>query len=58
MTDRPKHEPQSSNPSPTKKPYRAPVLIQWGTLQDITQAAGKTSPHPDGGPFKGNTRTH
>ena len=23
-----------------KKPYDAPILVRWGTLRDITQAAG------------------
>jgi len=58
MADRTKDEPQSSNPLPGKKPYRAPALIQWGTLQDITQQAGKTSPHGDAAPSKvSNKRT-
>ena len=58
MTDRTKDEPQSSNPPPSRKPYRAPALIQWGTLQEITQTAGKTSPHGDGSsPSKSNKRT-
>ena len=23
-----------------RKPYDAPILVRWGTLRDITQAAG------------------
>jgi hypothetical protein len=25
-----------------KKPYEAPVLVEWGSLMDVTQAAGQT----------------
>lgn len=58
MTDPTKVEPQSSNPPPTKKPYRAPALIQWGALEDITQTAGKSSPRTDSAPSKtSNKRT-
>jgi hypothetical protein len=32
-----------------KKPYRAPDLIRWGDLSEITQTAGKSSSTPDGG---------
>ena len=30
-----------------KKPYAAPVLVEWGSLMDLTQAVGQTG-HPDG----------
>ena len=60
MTDPTKAEPQSSNPPPTKKPYRAPALIHWGTLQDITQSAGKNASAAVDNPpsFKGNRKTN
>lgn len=59
MTDRTKDEAESSTTPPAKKEYRAPVLIQWGTLRDITRAAGNTSPHLDGAPNKtALKRTH
>lgn len=44
------------DPSSAKKPYVAPVLVQWGTLRDMTQSAGK-SKGPDGGKGKSPTRT-
>jgi hypothetical protein len=36
-----------------KKPYKAPELIQWGTLRDITRTVGKSG-NSDGG--SGNTQ--
>ncbi len=38
-----------------KKPYAAPVLVEWGSLMDLTQAVGQTG-HPDGG-HKHSNRT-
>lgn len=35
---------------PEKKPYTPPVLIDWGTLADLTQAVG-WSGKKDGGRF-------
>lgn len=35
---------------PQKKPYNCPVLIDWGTLEDLTQSAGWTGKN-DGGRF-------
>ena len=35
---------------PKKKPYTPPVLIDWGTLADLTQAVG-WSGKKDGGRF-------
>ncbi len=39
-----------------KKPYEAPVLVRWGTLQEITQAVGNRGAS-DGG-TKRNKRTN
>ena len=59
MTDRTKDEAEASTTSPAKKTYRAPALVQWGTLRDITQSAGKNaSAASDSGPSKGNKKTH
>ena len=33
-----------------KKPYKAPVLTQWGTLRDITQTVGQNGKQDGGGP--------
>jgi hypothetical protein len=43
-----KEKVDGGNPRP-KKPYRAPDLIRWGDLSEITQTAGKSSSTPDGG---------
>lgn len=32
-----------------KKAYEAPVLIEWGTLQDLTRAAGSRGKSDHGG---------
>ena len=37
-----------SRPEQKKAPYAAPVLVQWGSLRDITQSVGRTG-SPDGG---------
>ncbi len=39
-----------------KKPYEPPVLKEWGTLRDITQAVG-SSGNDDGGKGKQPRRT-
>lgn len=31
-----------------KKPYKAPELQKWGSMRDITLAAGTVSAHSDG----------
>ena len=49
-------EDPARDPSSAKKQYVAPVLVQWGTLRDMTQSAGK-SKGPDGGKGKSPTRT-
>ena len=28
------------SPTPTKKPYVAPIVMSWGTLRDMTQKLG------------------
>ena len=56
MNDRTKDDAPSAAPA-QKKPYQAPVLIQWGTLRDITQTSGKTSKSSDGGGAKVANRT-
>ncbi len=57
MTDHKKSDDGASPTTKVKKPYRAPALIEWGTLRDITQTAGKSSVHSDGGSFKQNKQT-
>lgn len=49
-------EDSARDPSSAKKQYVAPVLVQWGTLRDMTQSAGK-SKGPDGGSGKSPRRT-
>lgn len=37
------HQEQSASASEAetaRKPYRAPTLVPWGSLRDVTQAAG------------------
>lgn len=34
--------PQIPRLGQTRKPYAAPTLISWGTLQDITRAVGRS----------------
>ncbi|CAN5868049.1 hypothetical protein BH11PSE3_BH11PSE3_08140 [soil metagenome] len=46
---------RSSEQTPAKQPYAAPVLVTWGTLRDITQSVG-SSGNSDGAK-KGRTRT-
>jgi hypothetical protein len=42
--DRNKDEANSSNDTPAqKKPYRAPALVDWGTLRDLTQSLSGTA---------------
>ena len=31
---------QPAQPSQVRKPYRAPELLHWGTMRDITLAVG------------------
>ena len=45
-------KPAAAAPRPPKKIYRAPRLVEWGTLEEITRTAGKSSPVPDGGSGK------
>jgi hypothetical protein len=35
-------------PSQARKPYKAPELLHWGTMRDITLSAGTKSTHSDG----------
>jgi hypothetical protein len=48
-----------STPTPPapKKPYRAPVLVRWGTLRDITQAVGRSGNSDGGGNNQGRSKT-
>lgn len=45
-----------SEPPPDKKPYASPVLMQWGTMLEITKALGLGG-KPDGGIIKLAQRT-
>jgi hypothetical protein len=40
--------PKNMTPENRKRPYAPPVLVQWGTLRDITQSVGNTGAN-DGG---------
>jgi hypothetical protein len=55
-----KDEPISPTPkpdqdAPAKKPYEAPVLVRWGTLQELTRSVGFRG--ASDGAKKGATRT-
>ena len=54
MVDRPTDE-KNEGASPSKKPYSAPVLLEWGTLRDITLNVGHSG-NSDGAK-KGSNRT-
>lgn len=54
MADRTTDEETASGTSP-KKPYRAPALLEWGTLRDITLNNGHSG-NSDGAK-KGSNRT-
>lgn len=46
-------------PSARKKPYRAPTLVCWGTLRDITRAVGRSGKNDHAPPGHGNiNKTH
>ena len=47
----------ASRSSFQKKPYEKPALERLGTLTDLTQNKGSSSPTGDGG-SKGSTKTH
>jgi hypothetical protein len=34
--------------SQARKPYKAPELLRWGTMRDITLSTGTSSTHSDG----------
>ncbi len=57
MIDLKKDDAQAAGSSSVRKAYRAPLLVEWGSLRDVTQTAGKTSTHTDGGKGKQNQRT-
>ena len=58
MSERAKDDAKSPSSMPARKPYRAPALVQWGTLREVTMAIGKTSKSGDSGTAKGNKQTH
>jgi len=41
---------------PARRPYGAPVLVNWGTLHELTSKVGRTG-HQDGGSIKNKTKT-
>jgi hypothetical protein len=45
-------------PPAPKKPYRAPTLVRWGTLRDITQTVGRSGKDDHGDPRRGPSKTH
>ncbi len=55
--DRNKDEAASSNDAPAQKqPYRAPALVDWGTLRDLTQSLSGSA-GSDGAKKGANRRT-
>jgi hypothetical protein len=40
MDSKPNNTGLTSDRSPEKKPYTAPVLVRWGTLRDLTLKVG------------------
>lgn len=54
------HEQKSGSASEAqaaRKPYRAPTLIPWGSLRDMTRAAGRDGAS-DGGTKHNKRGTH
>ncbi|TAJ86538.1 lasso RiPP family leader peptide-containing protein [Reyranella sp.] len=56
MNDNGKQDASSVDEPILKKPYAPPVLVQWGTLRDITQSVGWNG-RSDGGKGKHHRRT-
>ena len=61
VTEGVKHKPDPASPvagtTTGKKAYKAPALLAWGTLRDLTLSAGKSSSVNDGGSKFGNKQT-
>lgn len=38
-----KKEDTASTPEPVKRPYAEPVLLRWGSFNDLTQTNGRSS---------------
>lgn len=49
-------EPGTDVSPPAKKPYEAPVLVEWGTLLDMTRKVGVKGQR-DGGKSRNHNRT-
>lgn len=56
MSDIEEQDDSSVDEAALKKPYAPPVLVEWGTLRDITQSVG-WSGRSDGGKGKQQRRT-
>lgn len=56
MSDVEEQDASSADETVLKKPYAPPVLLEWGTLRDITQSVG-SSGRSDGGKGKQPRRT-
>jgi hypothetical protein len=48
---------QPAQSSQARKPYKAPELLRWGTMRDITLSTGTTSTVSDGA-MKSPNKTH
>jgi hypothetical protein len=58
MVEHDPKKPAGSQEPETKarKPYEAPVLVEWGSLMDVTQSVGQRG-SSDGGHNKHRNRT-
>jgi hypothetical protein len=56
MSDVEEQDDSSADEAVLKKPYAPPILVEWGTLRDITQSVG-WSGRSDGGKGKQQRRT-
>ena len=56
MSEAEEQDDSSVDETVLKKPYAPPVLVEWGTLRDITQSVG-WSGRSDGGKGKQARRT-
>ena len=48
---------QPADASMTQQPYRAPKLVVYGTLVDVTSSVGKLTKTADGHPGVGMSKT-
>ena len=46
----------AQEPKSEKKPYQSPILIDWGTLENMTQAVGNAGKSDGGHGARSRTR--